>query len=68
LCFTRAMTHVLGSGASSCFREQETRGWRIMKSEILREEVVFPMVLWTHASHSRSVKCHRYASFRVDIS
>jgi len=39
-----------------------------MKSEILREEVVFPMVLWAHASHSRSVKCHRYASFRVDIS
>jgi len=49
-------------------RGRKPRGWHIMKSEILREEVVFPVVLWAHASCSRGVKCHRYASLRVDIS
>lgn len=39
-----------------------------MKSEILREEVVFPAVLWAHASRSRGVKYHRYAPHGVDIS
>lgn len=40
-----------------------------MKSEILREEVVFLAVLWAQASRSRGVKYHRYAcAHGVDIS
>lgn len=39
-----------------------------MKSEILWEEVVFPVILWAHASRDRGVKYQRYALLGVDIS